>query len=73
MERLPRIYYLVRYPETRLDHVAGLRFRSPAISTALTANEIAQRLRAHKYRAVPTESGVFAERGRYARFGVQSR
>ena len=70
VERLPRIYYLVRYPETRLDHVGGLRFRTPAVATALTSAEIAQRLRTHKYRAVATESGIFAEKGRYARFGV---
>src|SRR3954454_8730403 len=27
LERLPRIYYLVRYPERRLDRVVGLRYR----------------------------------------------
>lgn len=70
VERLPRIYYLVRYPETRLDHVAGLRFRTPPVAVSLTAQEIAERLRAQKYRAVVGDTGVFAEKGRYARFGV---
>jgi cytochrome c biogenesis protein len=70
VERLPRIYYLVRYPETRLDRVAGIRFRGGPVATSLTAQEIAERLRAQKYRAATAETGVFAERGRYARFGV---
>jgi cytochrome c biogenesis protein len=70
VERLPRIWYLVRYPETRLDHVAGLRFRTPPVATSLTAGEIAERLRGRKYHAVLSDAGVFAERGRYARFGV---
>ena len=70
IERLPRIYYLVRYPEMRLDHVGGLRFRTPAVATPLSAREIAERLRAQRYRAVTIEAGVFAEKGRYARFGV---
>src|SRR3954471_19955653 len=30
LERLPRIWFLVRYPERRLDHVVGLRFKVPA-------------------------------------------
>ena len=70
LERLPRIYFLVRYPEARLDHVAGLRFRTAPVATSLDAREIAERLRAQKYVAVTSDSGVFAERGRYARFGV---
>jgi len=37
-ERLPRIWYLVRYPERRLDHVAGLRFRVPATASAFSVS-----------------------------------
>ena len=36
IERLPRIWYLVRYPETRLDHVVGLRFRAAPVATTLS-------------------------------------
>src|SRR5207302_7149193 len=35
LERLPRIWYLVRYPERRLDHVVGLRFKVPAAASEL--------------------------------------
>jgi cytochrome c biogenesis protein len=70
IERLPRIFFLVRYPETRLDHVVGLRFRTAPASTNLSADAIAERLRARKYRVRPAEGGLFAEKGRYARFGV---
>ena len=34
LERLPRIYFLVKYPERRLDSVKGLRFRAFAKATA---------------------------------------
>src|SRR5689334_6818430 len=70
LERLPRIYYLVRYPERRLDHVVGLRFRVPATPSALSAEEIASALRERRYRVQLQDGFVFAERGRYARFGV---
>jgi len=70
VERLPRIWYLVRYPETRLDHVVGLRFRSAAAPTSLEAEAVAEQLRARKYRVRQAEGGLFAEKGRYARFGV---
>jgi cytochrome c biogenesis protein len=70
VERLPRIWYLVRYPETRLDHVVGLRFRSAATPTSLEAEAVAEQLRARKYRVRQAEGGLFAEKGRYARFGV---
>jgi len=70
LERLPRIYYLVRYPQRRLDHVIGLRFRVSPTPSALTADQIAQKLQARRYRVQTQESYVFAERGRYARFGV---
>jgi len=70
-ERLPRIYYLVRYPERRLDHVVGLRFRVAATASAIDAEELGERLRQRRYRVQAPEEGVlFAERGRYARFGV---
>jgi cytochrome c biogenesis protein len=70
IERLPRIYYLVRYPETRLDHVVGLRFRTPAAATKLSLEEVAALLRARKYSVRPADGALFAEKGRYARFGV---
>jgi cytochrome c biogenesis protein len=70
IERLPRIWYLVRYPETRLDHVAGLRFRSGPVPTALSPEAVAEQLRARKYLVRTAEGGLFAEKGRYARFGV---
>ncbi len=69
-ERLPRIYYLVRYPERRLDHVAGLRFKVPASASLLQPEAVAAHLRTHGYLAQVTGSDVFAEKGRYARFGV---
>jgi cytochrome c biogenesis protein len=71
LERLPRIWFLVRYPERRLDHVAGLRFKVPATASALGEAQVAEALRRRKYRVeIPQEGFVFAERGRYARFGV---
>ncbi len=70
VERLPRIWYLVRYPETRLDHVVGLRFRTDPAKTQLTAEGVAAELRARKYRVCAADDGLFAEKGRYARFGV---
>src|SRR5438445_6264202 len=70
VERLPRIYYLVRYPELRLDHVVGLRFRTAPAATALSAEVVAEKLRERGYGARIAEGGVFAEQGRYARFGV---
>ncbi|GAC1337867.1 MAG: cytochrome c biogenesis protein ResB [Myxococcales bacterium] len=78
LERLPRIYFLVRYPEKRLDRTAGLRFKAPARPAAATADEVAQALRKRGYAAQVAErpaaegggADVFAERGRYARFGV---
>ena len=70
-ERLPRIWYLVRYPERRLDHVVGLRFKVPATASALGTAEIEAALRKRGFRVeMPQEGFVFAERGRYARFGV---
>ena len=70
IERLPRIWYLVRYPETRLDHVVGLRFRSAAVPSTLSTEAVTEQLRARKYHVRPAEGGLFAEKGRYARFGV---
>lgn len=69
-ERLPRIYYLVRYPERRLDHVAGLRYKVSASASLLQPEAIAARLRERRYLAQVSGSDVFAEKGRYARFGV---
>src|SRR3954464_14642917 len=45
LERLPRIWFLVRYPETRLDRVAGLRVRVPPSPTVLSPEAVAQKLR----------------------------
>jgi cytochrome c biogenesis protein len=70
LERLPRIWFLVRYPQRRLDHVVGLRFRVPPTSTALTLEGIAGVLGRRRYRVNLTDGFLFAERGRYARFGV---
>jgi cytochrome c biogenesis protein len=70
LERLPRIWYLVRYPERRLDHVVGLRFKVPAAASALSAEAVADALRKRRYRVQVQDGFVFAERGRYARFGV---
>lgn len=76
LERLPRIYFLVRYPTLRLeDVVGGLRFKAPEAETKLSADEVRRRLQEAGYRvqAFPRASGgadLFAERGRYARFGV---
>ena len=70
LERLPRIWYLVRYPERRLDHVVGLRFKVPAAASELSADAVADTLRKRRYRVQVQDGFVFAERGRYARFGV---
>ena len=70
-ERLPRIWYLVRYPERRLDRVVGLRFKVSPTASALAVEDVAGALRKRGYRVeLPQEGYVFAERGRYARFGV---
>jgi cytochrome c biogenesis protein len=70
IERLPRIWCMVRYPETRLDRVAGLRFHSAPAPSVLSPEAAAEQLRARKYRVRTAEGGLFAEKGRYARFGV---
>ena len=70
LERLPRIYYLVRYPERRLDRVVGLRFKAPAVQSSLSAPQVVEKLQGLGYRVVESDGFVFAERGRYARFGV---
>jgi cytochrome c biogenesis protein len=74
VERLPRIWFLVRDPETRLDRVRGLRFRVPATRTLAGADAVVEHLRQAGYRVelAEREGGVdlFAERGRFSRFGV---
>ena len=70
IERLPRIYFLVRYPERALDRVAGLRFKVPAAASLHTAEAVAAELQGRGYRAEVTGANVFAEKGRYSRFGV---
>jgi cytochrome c biogenesis protein len=47
-----------------------LRFKVPPAASALSAEAIAQALRKRRYRVDVREPYVFAERGRYARFGV---
>ncbi len=73
IERLPRIWYLVRDPERRLDKVKGLRLRSQGES-AFSGDEIAERLRKRGYAVelAGRDGGgdLFAERGRFSRFGV---
>ncbi len=75
LERLPRIFYLVKWPEKRLDRVLGLRFRVPETASALTAGEVSAKMgeRGFRIEAREREGGgtdLFAEKGRYARFGV---
>jgi cytochrome c biogenesis protein len=70
LERLPRIYYLVRYPERRLDHVIGLRFKVAATAGSLTPDAVALALQRNGYKVQSSDGYVFAERGWYARFGV---
>jgi len=70
LERLPRIWFLVRYPQRRLDHVVGLRFKVPLTSNRLTLDDVAETLQRRRYRVVVEDGFLFAERGRYARFGV---
>lgn len=78
LERLPRIWFLVRYPSLRLDEVKGLRLRAAASGAGRTPEEVAGALRARGYSAQVLErpaaegggADVFAERGRYSRFGV---
>jgi cytochrome c biogenesis protein len=70
LERLPRIWFLVRYPQRRLDHVVGLRFRVPPTTSALSLEDVAGVLRGRRYRVDVQDAFLFAERGRYARFGV---
>src|SRR5207245_1280267 len=54
--------------------VLGLRFKAPEAATTLSAEEVARRLeeRGYSVRRTERDGGVdlFAERGRYARFGV---
>src|SRR3954465_2527313 len=50
LERLPRIYFLVRYPERRLDRVVGLRFKVPPSATSLSLDRIGNVLVAAGYR-----------------------
>jgi cytochrome c biogenesis protein len=75
LERLPRIYFLVRYPTLRLDDVKGLRYRALPAATSLPLDAIRTLLEKAGYRVKsnPREGGgadLFCERGRYARFGV---
>ncbi|TMD10873.1 MAG: cytochrome c biogenesis protein ResB [Chloroflexi bacterium] len=51
-------------------HVVGLRFKVPAAASELSADAVADTLRKRRYRVQMQDGFVFAERGRYARFGV---
>jgi cytochrome c biogenesis protein len=70
LERLPRIYYLVRYPETRFDRVVGLRLKVSGVPTEVSADAVAEELRKRRFRVRQSGADVFAEKGRYSRFGV---
>ncbi|MFL5404505.1 MAG: cytochrome c biogenesis protein ResB [Myxococcales bacterium] len=70
LERLPRIYYLVRYPETRFDRVVGLRLKVTGAPTDLSVDAVAEELRKRRFRVRQSGADIFAEKGRYSRFGV---
>lgn len=78
LERLPRIYFLVRYPEKRLDQVKGVRFRASGTKSGEPINELNRievvlKARGFKLERIPGDDGslrLFAEKSRYARFGV---
>src|SRR3954462_9559541 len=50
LERLPRIWFLVRFPERRLDRVVGLRFKVPATASNLSLDKIGNVLGRRRYR-----------------------
>jgi cytochrome c biogenesis protein len=70
IERLPRIYGQVKYPETRLDQTRGLKLRA----SGAAAGDVRAELRARGYALSESEraggTDLFAERGRFSRFGV---
>ena len=76
LERLPRIYFLARYPEKRIDAVKSLRFRTQGAPAGISLEKIlaALRTRGFSVETLPAEPDgavrLFAEKGRYARFGV---
>src|SRR3954464_5435284 len=70
IERLPRIYYLVRYAETRFDRVVGLRLKVTGASSAVSADAVSDELRRRRFRVRRAGDDIFAEKGRYSRFGV---
>ncbi|MBS2023022.1 MAG: cytochrome c biogenesis protein ResB [Deltaproteobacteria bacterium] len=70
IERLPRIWYLVRDPEKRLDRVQGIRHKGTGAFTRTIA-DVRDAFAKRGYSAEIVDGNfVFAERGRYARFGV---
>ena len=70
LERLPRIYYLVRYPETRFDRVVGLRLKVTGAPLPVSADGVAEELRRRRFSVRRSGDDIFAEKGRYSRFGV---
>src|SRR5207244_6309906 len=50
LERLPRIYYLVRWPQLRLEEVKGLRFRAKEADSRLSIDQVSQILQKRGYR-----------------------
>ncbi len=70
IERLPRIYSLVKDPERRLDRTKGLKLHASGAASADVVAEL--RGRGYAVEAVERDGGVdvFAERGRFSRFGV---
>jgi cytochrome c biogenesis protein len=81
LERLPRIYFLTRYPEKRIDALKGVRFRAAGqLPDGLSGEAALQKLtaaltaRGFKLQALPAEpdgaARFFAEKGPWSRFGV---
>jgi cytochrome c biogenesis protein len=81
LERLPRIYFLARYPEKRIDAVKGVRFKGggkvpegTSAEGALAAIVAAIKGRGFSIETLAAEPDgavrLFAEKGRFARFGV---
>jgi cytochrome c biogenesis protein len=70
IERLPRIWMQVKFPERRLDRTKGLPLHASGMASADVVAEL--RGRGYTVDTVERDGGtdVFAERGRFSRFGV---
>src|SRR5262249_4797417 len=71
IERLPHLWYLVRDPERRLDKVKSLKLRAGGQSSEASVSDVL-RERGYAVTSVERDGGtdLFAERGRFSRFGV---